>query len=144
MYVQEFNCRKLNYVCHKYVGLLGEISDLSSAQSKPSEVEITWSPPYSLEGVPILGYESDVVIIAVSDGSVVEAYHDTVNNTRLAVSKPESAQGCLYVNTSVLAFNKVGNGTAIHDIFYFRESMCSIYVHVATIGCVSLSKGMKM
>ena len=120
-------CRSLSrielHVSQICIGLLGEVSDLNGAQTKPNEVEFTWSPPYSLEGVPILGYESDVVIIAGSDGSVVQAYHDTtVNDTRLAVLKPESAQGCLYVNVSVLALNKVGNGTAIHDIFYFSES----------------------
>ena len=129
MYVCAELCQKLNY--RKNVGLLGEVSGLNGEQTKPLEVEFTWSPPYSLEGVPILGYESEVVIIADSDGSVVHAYHDTVNNTRLEVSKPESAPGCLYANASVLAFNKVGNGTAIHDVFYFSESMYSVYVPYA-------------
>ena len=102
--------------------MLGEVSDLNGDQTRPKEIVFTWSPPYSLDGVPILGYESDIAIITISDGSVVHAYHEAVNDTKLVVLKPESEQSCLYINVSVLPLNEVGNGTAINDIFHFSES----------------------
>ena len=99
------------------------MSDLVGIQTKPDELTFSWSPPYTIDGIPILGYESDILILSATNGSLLYAYHESLNNTYLTVSKLEPDNNCVYINISILAANPAGNGDVIYDIFHFSESM---------------------
>ena len=100
-------------------------------QSKLNQVTFTWSPPYTIRGVPILAYEFDISIISASDESVIHMVHGYVKDTELTIMKPKSNSTCIYINISVLASNFVGNGATVNDIFYYNESkQCTGKVHV--------------
>ena len=107
------------------------MTGFNGIQTKPDEITFSWSPPYTIDGVPILGYESDILIFSDSNGSLIYTYHNSVNYTSLAVLKPESGNNCVYVNTSVHAVNSVGDGESTSDIFYFSEGTC---LHTAWSG----------
>ena len=95
---------------------------LVGKQSELDQVTFTWNPPYTINGVPILGYELNISIISASDENVIHKVHDYINNTELTVVKPKSNNTCIYINISVLASNPVGKGEAVNDIFYYSES----------------------
>ena len=103
------------------------------SQSKPNEVTFSWSPPFTIEGVPILGYESSISLISDSDNSIIYKNYHYLNDTKLKVAKPNSNSSCIYVNISVLATNSAGKGTVVNDVFYFRESKCILFINYACI-----------
>ena len=68
---------------------------------------VSWDPPYSLQGVPILGYS---VTVTVAD-SGEKVYNDTLNGTFVRV--PEAAlQACHDYILTVVAMNEVGSGNS--------------------------------
>ena len=97
------------------------MTGLNGIQTKADEVTFSWSPPYTIDDVPILGYESDILIFNDSNRSLINAYHTYLNDTSLIVPKPASDSNCVYVNVSVSAVNSVGYGETVQDIFYFSE-----------------------
>ena len=108
------------------VGYLEGVTNLVGNQSKPNEVTFSWSPPFTLEGVPVLGYESYSTIID-SDETIIYTDHRYLNDSELTVAKPKANSSCIYVNVSVLATNSVGKGTIVNCIFYFMESKFTYY-----------------
>lgn len=104
------------------VGTLGPVADLIGTQTKIDEVTLSWSPPYTIDGVPILGYELDILFPSASNGSLICPYHEAQNHTHLTLPNLDPDKDCVYTNISIVAVNAVGHGDAIHDIFYFSES----------------------
>ena len=121
---------------HAHVGFLGTVTDFTGYQTKADEITYAWSPPYTIDGVPILGYESDILILDEWNASLIYAYHEFVNDVFLVVLKPEPGNNCVYVNISVRAVNSVGQGQSVHNIFYFSEGIYSYkyrYIQVYTL-----------
>ena len=111
-----------------HTGLLSGVSNLSGTQIEPDQVTFSWSSPYTLEGVPILGYELSILIISNINGSVISNTHESVNDSSLHVnvSKPDSSEEtCICVNISVNARNMVGDGETVFSIFYFKKGKIS-------------------
>ena len=116
--------RCTNLICSilsKFVGLLNGPSALSGTQTELNEVMFTWSPPYTLEGVPILGYKLNIQVIGNLNETLLSNYYASINDTSLIVSRPESENNCIFVNISVNATNVVGDGETVFSIFYFSE-----------------------
>ena len=81
-----------------YSGLLESVSNLTVTLINSTTVLISWSPPFTLEGVPILGY--NVTITSATNVASV-----TVNNTSLYYQCHESS-----MNITVVAVNGAGDG----------------------------------
>ena len=103
------------------------------SQFKPNEVTFSWSAPFTIEGVPILGYESYVSMISDSDDSIIYKNHHYLNDTEFNVAKPKSNSSCIYINVSVLATNSAGKGTVVNHVFYFRESKCILFINYTPV-----------
>ena len=103
------------------VGLLNEPTALSGTQTELDEVIFTWSPPYTLEGVPILGYNLNIQVISSLNETLLSNFYVSINDTSFSVSRPESENNCIFVNISVNATNVVGVGETVFSTFYFSE-----------------------
>ena len=53
------------------VGILEPVSDLSVILLNSTTVNISWSPPFTLEGVPILGYNVSVITTGNKETNLV-------------------------------------------------------------------------
>lgn len=102
-------------------GTLSGVIDLTGVQNSQEEIVFHWSAPFSLLGVPILGYAVLVDIASGLEGNVLSSVMEYVTETNFTVSKPESIN-CTYVNLTVYANNSVGLGDSVGCIAYFTES----------------------
>ena len=106
-----------------HLGYLAGVSGIIGSQPKAHEVNFTWSPPYTIAGVPVLGYQLNITIASGTDQRVINTSQVYVNDAELTVSKPESDKSpCIYVNISILATNTVGNGAVVSYFFHFSSS----------------------
>ena len=63
--------------CFVYTGLLESVSDLTVTRVNSSTVLISWSPPFTLEGVPILGYNVTVTNTTSVENETMSVEEDT-------------------------------------------------------------------
>ena len=99
-----FHCW-LSYKCY-YTGLLDAVAELQLNKVNASTLLISWNPPYTLEGVPILYY-----CIKVNSSLNIH----TENTTSLyyySVIDIKPAQTEINVAVTILPVNKVGEGMA--------------------------------
>ena len=92
-----------------------------TSQSNSSQAKFSWSEPYSLEGVVILGYQVDFAIGSSLTENEFQSETVNVSETNYAVSKPSTAV-CAYINISVRAVNDAGLGEPVTAFFKFIES----------------------
>ena len=84
-------------------GLLAHVGDLTAVKSlSPPSVFLTWTPPYTLENVPITGY--NVTTTRVHSGG---ATHSTYNGPNTTLSLSDTCEDYVF---SVVPINAVGNG----------------------------------
>lgn len=85
----------------------------------------SWAAPYSLQGVPILGYELDVHVYVqrqhTTNGEALSTSHVSTNMTCLNISIPNNTI-CLFINFSIHAVNPVGLGVPEERIVYITKS----------------------
>ena len=86
-------------------GLLSAVGNLNSSEITNSTLHITWTAPYTLQGVPINYYT-----INISDGAVV--WSDTTNTTEYLYSVSNSQLLGETLEVMVAAVNDVGTGMA--------------------------------
>ena len=95
---------------YQYTGLLDSVNDLTVDSINATAVRISWNPPISLEGVPILKYT--VTITNASSGDEI----DTVNTTLLyhifSIGSPDPDSE---FNVTVIPINMVGAGQVSLD-----------------------------
>ena len=82
-----------------FTGLLESVGDLAVSHINSTTVLISWSPPFTLEGVPILGY--NVTITTSEENDTVQVAGDT---TMLYYSIQDD------FTVTVIAINAVGPG----------------------------------
>ena len=84
-------------------GLLAGVGDLNAVKIlSPPSVFLTWTPPYTLENVPITGY--NVTTTRVHSGGVT---HSTYNGPNTTLSLSDTCENYVF---SVVPINAVGNG----------------------------------
>ena len=95
-------CRLINnYYLWLSTGLLGAVHSLTVKPINSTTVLISWSPPFTLEGVPILGYNVTITNTTSGENETV-----SVKDTTLLYSIDP---GSSYTVT-VVALNMVGGG----------------------------------
>ena len=91
-------------VCILTAGLLAGVGDLNAVKIlSPSSVLLTWTPPYTLDNVPISGY--NVTTTRVHSGEVTHCIYNGANTT---LSLSNTCEDYIF---SVVAINAVGNGS---------------------------------
>ena len=65
------------YVIHTHAGLLDSVSDLTVVPINSTTVLISWSPPFTLEGVPILGYNVTITNTTSGENETMSVEGDT-------------------------------------------------------------------
>ena len=77
-------------------------------------VLISWSPPFTLEGVPILGY--NVTITNTTSGEELKTENTTMLNYTFSIDDPDP-DNCFSV--TVVPINGAGPGENVTKIFIF-------------------------
>ena len=88
------------------IGLLSSVGKLTTGTVSNCTLQVTWTPPYTLAGVPIRRYT--FTITALSTGQVEES--GTTNTTEIYFSWLSINET---LNISVAAVNDVGTGKSL-------------------------------
>ena len=107
------------------IGLLEAPSDVMFDIVSRDRVIVSWSPPYTLDGIPILYY----IVNIISQGVVTEQINTT--ETHITLERP-----CVSTTYQISAWNDVGEGNATISgkrtllyIFYCLESLTTIITY---------------
>ena len=82
----------------QFIGLLSSI-ELNITRKDPCTIEVYWNPPYTLKGVPILGYNINITNI-----NTREPLRSFIYYTRIQLSLGND------YNISIAAVNGAGEG----------------------------------
>ena len=112
-----------------YAGLLQSVSNLTVTFINSTTVLISWSPPFTLEGVPILGYDVTLDVSGESktmlvEGQTTNLYH-TINRSEI-----DSIQ----LIVTVIPINAAGAGK---PTFIFFSHLLSEYQFHSFLGHLS-------
>ena len=97
--------------CIIYVGLLESVGDISMFLVNSTTALISWSPPFTLEGVPILGYN-----VTIANTMSEENETQFVGETTLLYSINGSNLDTNFT-VVVVPINVVGAGQPAHQVF---------------------------
>ena len=92
-----------------FLGPLGSVSDLKYTFLNGSSVLLSWTAPYTLDNVPITGYN-------INDGF----NNITTNNTNSTLSATDP-NPCVLTNISIAAINGAGIGEPSNISFYYQK-----------------------
>ena len=84
------------------IGLLEAPSDVMFDIVSRDRVIVSWSPPFTLDGIPILYYTVNII----SQGVVTEQINTT--ETHITLERP-----CVSTTYQISAWNDVGEGNAV-------------------------------
>ena len=110
-------CHELNVWFH-YIGLLSAPTDVNVDQVSVESVNVSWTPPFTLNEVPILMY----TVYITSQG-----YTETMNTTETNITLERPCASTTY---EISAWNEVGEG----DIATYGEIFihCKVYMQPNT------------
>ena len=91
------------------IGLLASVSDLTLTYINGSSVLLAWTPPYTLDNVPITGYY-------IKDG-----ISNITTNSTFIVLLTADPDPCTQTNITVYAVNDVGVGEPDSIHFYYER-----------------------
>ena len=93
------------------IGLLASVSDLTLTYINGSSVLLAWTPPYTLDNVPITGYyiKDEISNITTNSTFVVLS---------IIIADPDP---CSQTNVTVYAINDVGVGEPDSIHFYYER-----------------------
>ena len=96
-------------IIFSYIGLLASVSDLTLTYINGSSVLLAWTPPYTLDNVPITGYY-------IKDG-----ISNITTNSTFIVLLTADPDPCTQTNVTVYAVNDVGVGEPDSIHFYYKR-----------------------
>ena len=95
------------------------VSSLTVTTINSTTVIISWSPPFTLEGVPILGYNVTITNTTSGENETV-----SVEDTTLlySIDHPDPENN---FTVTVVPLNRVGSGHSVTSVpFFFPLFMC--------------------
>ena len=104
---------------HACAGLLESVSDFTVVSINSTTVLISWSPPFTLEGVPILGYH--VTITNTTSGEnemILETVNTIMVNYTFSIDHPDPDSEFI---VTVVPINGAGPGGNVTTSFSFSE-----------------------
>ena len=102
--------------------MLNEVEGLLGKQLSSSLVLFEWLSPYTLAGVPILGYELLIHETDELDKDIWTFCNATANETSYIYNKLNESSNCTIVNINISAINMVGHGLSAEYMFTFTAS----------------------
>ena len=124
-------------------GLLGSVNSLTVTLINSTTVLISWSPPFTLEGVPILGYNVTITNTTSGENETV-----LVEDTTLlySIDHPDPENN---FTVTVVPINEVGAGepalvsfiivTSEHE-FIMVHQFCALWL---SIGAHAITQGIR-
>ena len=91
------------------IGPLGSVSDLNYTFLNGSSVLLSWTGPYTLDNVPIIGY------------CIYNGYSNITTNTTVITLSATDPDPCVLNNISVTAINEAGIGEPNNISFYYQK-----------------------
>ena len=104
-------------LCIYYPGLLAPVKDLTATVLNGSSVLLMWSAPYTLDNVPITGYN-----INDDQGTLL----DTVNTTEYVLTSSND-DPCNVTIAYVSGVNGAGMGDSNNVTYYIARGIYSFY-----------------
>ena len=97
-----------------FTGPLEAVIDFTVVSINSTTVLISWSPPFTLEGVPILGY--NVTITNTTSGEELETAITTMLNYTFSIDDPDTDNN---FTVTVVPINGAGPGENVTKLFIF-------------------------
>ena len=92
---------------HLQTGPLDPVSDLTVVSINSTTVLISWSPPFTLEGVPILGYTVTITSTTTSGESETMSVEGDTTMLYYSIDHPDTDNN---FTVTVVPINEVGSG----------------------------------
>ena len=108
-------------------GLLQSVTDLTVVSINSTTVLISWSPPFTLKGVPILGYNVMITDTASGENETMSVEGDT---TMLfyTIDHPDPDNN---FTVTVVPINGAGPGENVTKVFLFSFSELNLCYSLA-------------
>ena len=103
------------------IGLVDEVTNLRVTIRTKEILKFQWSDPYTLSGVPVLGYNVFVQITMMKDQTTSVLNNGTIYEKEIVATKDENDGFCAFVNFTIAAVNTVGIGKVTTTTEYFAE-----------------------
>ena len=114
---------------HLFVGPLSSVGELSHYFIDSSSLNISWSPPFTLPGTHITGYNISVT-------STMFNISQFITDTYYVLTAPNNTDPCDDISITVSGYNGAGNGEiSIISSLYFPTGdhyvlvCCGIYLY---------------
>ena len=116
---------KTNYEMYNQsscAGLLESVGDLTVVSINSTTVLISWSPPFTLERVPILGY--NITITNTTSREELETAITTMLNYIFSIDHPDPGNN---FTVTVVPINEAGPGDNVTTSFSFSEQNFTLF-----------------
>ena len=110
---------RTNTMC---AGLLKPISDLTVVPINSTTVLISWSPPFTLEGVPILGYNVTITNTTSGENETMSVEGDTTM-LYYSIDHPDPDNN---FTVTVVPINGAGPGEGATTLFFGEHNSYTI------------------
>ena len=105
------------YSLHGYTGLLEPVSNLTVVPINSTTVLISWSPPFTLEGVPILGYNVTITNTTSRENETMSVEGDTTM-LYYSIDHPDPDNN---FTVTVVPINRAGPGEDATTLFFIGD-----------------------
>ena len=110
----------LSYFFLIIIGLLDSVGDVTATYINESSVLLSWTAPYTLDNVPITGYD-----ISDDSGRILNT---TSLSYILSSPDPINPDVCNMTNVTVSAVNGAGIGQPANTSFYYERGTITCLV----------------
>ena len=114
---------------HSHTGLLEPVSNLTVVSINSTTVLISWSPPFTLEGVPILGYNVTITNTTSEENETMSVEGDTTM-LYYSIDHPDPDNN---FTVTVVPINGAGPGEDDTERFSFSFGELNLYSVYTTI-----------
>ena len=112
----------INDDIHFCVGVLDEVANLRVTFASEYMGTFTWDDPYTLMGVPILGYKISTALTSLKNNYTVQTNTQVVPKREYTVADPFRNGFCVLINFTTSAINMAGEGPPSSFATHFMES----------------------
>ena len=110
------------YTCVSWIGILNEVANLRVLFKSEDMIRFTWDSPYTLMGVPILGYNVSIVFTSLKSSDLIQTNSQVILNKEIVVTEPFQNGFCVLINFTTSALNMAGEGNLNSISTHFEES----------------------
>ena len=109
-------------MCIMDIGILDEVTNLRVTFKSEDMITFTWDSPYTLMGVPILGYNISIVFTSLKSSDLIQTISKVTLINDIVVTNPFQNGFCVLINFTTSAINMAGEGYLNSISAHFDES----------------------